>query len=76
MALCPFCYAPYHKLEFLEWLKVKANCKVCNKELDLWEFQKTQGKILDEKFLKKCKKCLNNNPNDAMFCVYCGEELI
>lgn len=37
---CPFCNSPFHKREFLEWLKIKAYCKNCKKELDLWEFQK------------------------------------
>lgn len=39
-AFCPFCGASYHRIEFLEWLKVKAYCINCKKRLDMWEYQK------------------------------------
>lgn len=70
---CSFCNAPSHRLEFLEWLKVKAYCPNCKRELDVWEFQKyikeQNFQHLDSKICKKCKK---NIPNDALFCIYCG----
>ncbi len=41
-AICPFCGTKLHKTEFLEWIKVKASCPVCENEIDLWEFQKLE----------------------------------
>lgn len=40
ISICPFCKTEFHKTEFLEWLKIKAACPICKKEIDLWEFQK------------------------------------
>jgi len=74
---CPFCNAPYHETEFLEWLKIKAYCKDCNRELDLWELQTYLKKhnILNEKYSKLCKVCNKQIPDDAIFCIYCGNEV-
>ncbi|NVM02808.1 MAG: hypothetical protein HWN67_10755 [Candidatus Helarchaeota archaeon] len=71
---CPFCNAYYHKTEFFEWLKVKAICKNCNKELDLWEFQKysKQPEHLDEIASINCPNCKKTIPRDANFCIFCG----
>jgi hypothetical protein len=71
---CPFCNANYHKTEFFEWLKVKAICKNCNKELDLWEFQKYSKKHehLEAIASIKCPKCKKLIPNDSDFCIFCG----
>ncbi len=44
MATCPFCEVEFHRLEFLEWLKVKACCPACHNEIDLWEFQEFERK--------------------------------
>ena len=44
VSTCPFCHKDFHESEFLEWLKVKASCPVCKKEIDLWEFQKMSKK--------------------------------
>ena len=75
IVLCPFCKAPYHKSEFLEWLKVKAHCKKCNKEIDMWEFQKyLAGQDVENKSLK-CPNCGFLLPMDADFCVNCGVKL-
>ncbi|MFX0136692.1 MAG: zinc-ribbon domain-containing protein [Candidatus Hodarchaeota archaeon] len=43
-AICPFCKIRLHKVEFLEWIKIKAACPVCKNEIDLWEFQKLEKK--------------------------------
>ncbi len=71
---CPSCKATYHKLEFLEWLKVKAFCVRCKKELDLWEFQKYLEENKQEGQLpsKFCINCGRYIPIDANFCIYCG----
>ncbi|MFX0139549.1 MAG: hypothetical protein ACFFDN_38260 [Candidatus Hodarchaeota archaeon] len=39
IAKCPFCNQEFHKTEFLEWIKIKASCAACEKQIDLWEFQ-------------------------------------
>ncbi|NVM02298.1 MAG: hypothetical protein HWN67_08170 [Candidatus Helarchaeota archaeon] len=71
---CPFCSAPYHKRGFFEWLKVKAHCKNCKKDLDLWEFQKYHNENGQEHDLpsKFCINCRRYIPIDANFCIYCG----
>ncbi|MFX0136233.1 MAG: zinc ribbon domain-containing protein, partial [Candidatus Hodarchaeota archaeon] len=66
--------ASAHKLEFLEWLKIKAKCPSCERELDIWEFQKIleQNKEVDEKYPLACPNCKKYIPIDANFCIYCG----
>ncbi len=73
---CPYCSAPYHEREFLEWLKIKAHCKNCKKDLDLWEFQKylEEREKDNELYSKLCIKCKKFIPIDANFCIYCGEK--
>lgn len=74
IAFCPFCNTPYHKLEFFEWLKVKAYCKNCKNKLGLWEFQKYLEEREEDHELhsKLCIKCKKHIPMDADFCIYCG----
>ena len=71
---CPFCNASYHKVEFFEWLKVKAICKNCNRELDLWEFQKylEKDEYVKENSSMECPKCKKSIPGDSSFCIFCG----
>ncbi len=73
LVFCPYCNSPYHKLEFFEWLKIKANCPRCNRDLDLWEFQKflehEEVEINSSKLCHKCKKII---PKDSDFCIFCG----
>ncbi|MFX0132380.1 MAG: hypothetical protein ACFFDN_01915 [Candidatus Hodarchaeota archaeon] len=78
IVFCPFCNAPYHKKEFLEWLKVKAHCKICKKELDMWEFQKHSEKHehIEEISSIKCQKCKNLIPSDSRFCIFCGVKIL
>ena len=74
---CPFCNAPYHRIEFFEWLKVKAYCPNCKKQLDLWDFQrylKMQGEI-EKISYKICPNCKKQVPTDAGFCISCGIKL-
>ncbi len=74
IVFCPSCNAAYHKDEFLEWLKVKACCKECNSEIDIWEFQKVleRGHEIHEEASKLCPGCKKVIPTDANFCIYCG----
>ena len=75
IVFCPFWHTQYHKLEFLEWLKVNAKCKACKRELDMWEFQKHLEEHKHRtKHLKLCNKCLKEIPTDAEFCIYCGDK--
>ncbi len=77
LVFCPFCSAPYHLGEFLEWLKTKANCPNCKKELDLWEFQnilKNQDQI-EENSSNECPRCNFMMPNDSKFCINCGLQI-
>ncbi|MFX0135102.1 MAG: zinc ribbon domain-containing protein [Candidatus Hodarchaeota archaeon] len=74
LVFCPYCSAPYHEREFLEWLKVKAHCKNCKNDLDLWDFQiYLEEREKDyELHSKMCIKCKKHIPMDANFCIYCG----
>ncbi len=71
---CSFCNTPYHKSEFLEWLKVNASCKVCKREMDMWEFQRYLEELENGQIdiSKKCNNCHKSIPKDANFCIYCG----
>ena len=74
---CPFCKAPFHKDEILEWLKTKAFCPSCKKELDLWEFQDIlkKQKDMEEKTSVKCPKCKSLIPKNSKFCINCGLQI-
>ena len=73
---CPNCNAEFHKEEFLEWLKVRAHCKICNIEIDLWEFQKyLKEQNLHQLESKMCLKCGKKIPVDAKFCISCGVKI-
>ena len=78
VVFCPLCNAPFHKSEFLEWLKVKAHCKICKKELDIWEFQKylDQHEQLDEIYSIKCPECKKLISPDSNFCIFCGVKIL
>ncbi len=74
---CPFCNMPFHKDEFLEWLKNEAKCPNCKKEIDMLEFQKILHsvevkKANDSKF---CPNCNKQTPLDSQFCIFCGFKL-
>ncbi len=86
---CPFCNACFHKIEFLEWLKTKAQCPNCKKEIDMWEFQKylEQQEMLEqvtnksdhkiEKLsFKICTSCNKQIPKDSIYCIFCGIRII
>lgn len=88
VVFCPYCKAPFHKDEILEWLKVKASCPNCEKEIDMWEYQNYLNmyeKIeeISSKLLRKiqetssnaCRNCKKNIPIDSNFCIFCGYKL-
>ncbi len=72
LIFCPFCSSPFHKTEFLEWLKVHANCPRCKNELDMWEFQKHLEESKNELSKIQCPECKKFIPNDCNYCIFCG----
>ncbi len=75
LVFCPFCNSSFHKTEFLEWLKIYANCPRCKKELDMWEFQKYLEESKSELSQIQCSACKKLIPIDCKYCIFCGARI-
>ena len=72
---CPSCNHSFHRREFLEWLKIKGICPICEKKIKLTHLQPKINfpKHLKDSTLIQCIACKQKIPIDSKFCVFCGK---